>query len=82
MNHQLHAAGFIEEAFGNNGPLRGNAVQHQQPGLVVRENLFGCAPVGPAFRFQPAQDVVVRVAFGRRRGCRGPRHESIRNDLA
>ena len=82
MNHQLHAAGFIEEAFGNHGPLRGNAAQRQQPGLVVRENLFGCTLTGSTFRFQPAQDVVLWVVFRRCGGCRGPRHESIRNGLA
>ena len=63
MNHQLHAAGFIKETFSNNGSLRGNAAQHQQPGLMVRENLFGCTLIGSTFGFQPAQDVVLWVVF-------------------
>ena len=40
MNHQLHAAGFVEEPFGHHGVLRRDRAQRIAAGANIRDGLF------------------------------------------
>ena len=48
MNHQLHAAAFVEEALGDDRRLRGHGVQQRAPRRDVLDRLLGARVVQPA----------------------------------
>ena len=52
MNHQLHAATFVEKAFGHHAGVRRHRAQSGPAGLDVFHGLFCAALVEPAFALQ------------------------------
>src|SRR5258706_13870034 len=53
MDHELHAAAFVEEALGDDGRLRGNCSQRRAAGHDVFHGLLGARIVEAAFDFEP-----------------------------
>src|SRR5262245_17317785 len=53
MEHELHAAGLVEEAFQDQRLLRRDYPERLSPGLEVLDRLFRAASAQTAFRAQP-----------------------------
>ena len=73
MDHQLHAAAFIEKSLGDNRLLRGNRAQNRAPRLNIFHNLLGATLIQAAFLHQPTCGRTLRrrwngTCFARPRG--------------
>src|SRR5437879_13543220 len=53
VDHKLHAAAFIKEAFGDDRRLSGDRSQDRTASEYVFDHLFGTSVVQTAFKFQP-----------------------------
>ncbi len=53
VNHELHAAAFVEKSLGDDGGLRGNRAQHGAPGDDVLDGLLGAGVVEAALALEP-----------------------------
>src|SRR5688572_2573460 len=53
VQHKLHPTAFVEEAFGNDGFLRGHSAQDRTAFSYISRSLLGSAPVESAIGLQP-----------------------------
>ena len=53
VDHELHAAAFVEEALGDDRGLRGHGAQHGAAFDNILRGLFGAGTIDAAFVFQP-----------------------------
>ena len=58
VDDELHAAAFVEEAFGDDGLLGGNVAEHGASGDDVFDGLFGAGIVEAAFVFEPGDGIL------------------------
>ena len=79
VNHQLHAAAFVEKALGDHGGLRGNGAQYGAAGEDVFDDLLGAGIVEAAFALEPVDRRRERSASLLLGACRGriPRRASL-----
>src|SRR5258706_10969901 len=80
MDHELHAAAFVEEALGDDGRLRGNCSQQRAAGHDVFHGLLGARIVEAAFDFEPVccgKNACGGFFVGSRRGSREKRADLL-----
>ena len=77
VDHELHAAAFVEEALGDHGLLRGHGAKHRAAGDDVFDRLLGAGIVEAAFVLEPANG---GADFGR--VCAGKNRRVTRNERA